>query len=254
MRNNAFLLAAAAVSIPAALAAPANAIGLGDTLILSRSVPATLGRSVDFIYDSSRTSGQAVDPSATGSYAQAGLNFFDVSGGGSVMAFCVEVKENFPDDPISYTVVDASTVPEEAPPGPMGATRFDLVQSLYANFYDDASSTGGDDSSFSNSADESSAFQLVLWEITHENFAASTASGMISEMDIELGAMAITSFQNANILTIANTMIAGLGSGSVFNMFGLSNPTNQDLLIVVPSPAIAGLAGLGLVGMRRRRR
>ncbi len=52
-------------------------------------------------------------------------------------------------------------------------------------------------------------------------------------------------------------MIAALGTGgwnSMSNLLGGTNATNQDLLIVVPSPAIAGLAGLGLVGMRRRRR
>ena len=40
----------------------------------------------------------------------------------------------------------------------------------------------------------------------------------------------------------------------IMALLGGTNATNQDLLIVVPSPAIAGLAGLGLVGMRRRRR
>ena len=61
----------------------------------------------------------------------------------------------------------------------------------------------------------------------------------------------------ANITTIANNIILSIGSGGFFDyhkLRGLTNPNNQDMLIVVPTPAIAGLAGLGLVGMRRRRR
>ena len=69
--------------------------------------------------------------------------------------------------------------------------------------------------------------------------------------------MAITDYFNTDVLNTANAMIASLGTGgwnSMSNLLGGTNATNQDLLIVVPSPAIAGLAGLGLVGMRRRRR
>ncbi|MDE0888681.1 MAG: hypothetical protein OSA40_04390, partial [Phycisphaerales bacterium] len=60
-----------------------------------------------------------------------------------------------------------------------------------------------------------------------------------------------------DVLTNATAMINALGTGGWNNfgaLLGGTNATNQDLLIVVPSPAIAGLAGLGLVGMRRRRR
>ena len=48
-----------------------------------------------------------------------------------------------------------------------------------------------------------------------------------------------------------------LGDGGFradYRVLGLTNPDSQDMLIVVPSPAVIGLAGLGLVGLRRRRR
>jgi uncharacterized protein (TIGR03382 family) len=69
--------------------------------------------------------------------------------------------------------------------------------------------------------------------------------------------MVITDYFSSDVLNDANAMIAALGTGGWNNfsaLLGGTNPTNQDLLIVVPSPAIAALAGLGLVGMRRRRR
>ena len=87
---------------------------------------------------------------------------------------------------------------------------------------------------------------------------------MQAELDLSLGALVATNMFNTNVAEIAAGMISGLGSGGWLNMENLLGATNdssgtpgvgnQDLLIVVPSPAIAGLAGLGLVGMRRRRR
>ena len=109
--------------------------------------------------------------------------------------------------------------------------------------------------SASNSA---AAFQLVVWEISHENFASETdASVAVAEIDLSLGAMAFTDTYSTEVADIAQAMIDDLGQGgfmSYYKLFGLTNSANQDMLIVVPSPAIAGLAGLGLVGMRRRRR
>ena len=85
---------------------------------------------------------------------------------------------------------------------------------------------------------------------------------MVTEIDVANGAMAAYGDQSngvldAGISTHVATMVAALGSGgwnSFGSLVGATSTTNQDLLIVVPSPAIAGLAGLGLVGMRRRRR
>lgn len=102
------------------------------------------------------------------------------------------------------------------------------------------------------------AFQLVIWEISHEKFTdTSNLATMKSQLDITLGAMVATSFFSNDVLNAANAMIAALGTGgynTYSSLLGATNATNQDLLIVVPTPAIAGLAGLGLVGMRRRRR
>ena len=130
------------------------------------------------------------------------------------------------------------------------------MQDLYSRYYSDVITDNGE--TWSNYLDEMTAFQLVIWEISHENFSdTSDLSIMKSELSITLGAMAVTDYYSADVLNSANVMIAALGTGgwnSMSNLLGGTNATNQDLLIVVPSPAIAGLAGLGLVGMRRRRR
>jgi hypothetical protein len=102
------------------------------------------------------------------------------------------------------------------------------------------------------------AFQLAIWEISHENLTSDTdASAVLSELDISVGAMAFTDTYNSETAALASSMLQSLGNGgfrTMANLFGLTSPNNQDMLIVVPTPAIAGLAGLGLAGMRRRRR
>ncbi len=254
-----FGLATAAV---AALASSASAgLVVGDTITLSR-ITTSPGRLVTINFDGSITSSSSAARTG-GDAAQAGQQNFDhlLTNGntayGTIVAFCAEVAEAFPDDPIQYTMVDPTGVPEEAPPGNMSANQSALMQDLYAKQYADVANTSND-GSWSNASDESAAFQLVVWEISHESFTSTTLAGMAGELSLSLGAFQATDTYNANVATIASGMIAGLGGGSGFELFssllGGTNPDNQDLLIVVPSPAIAGLAGLGLVGMRRRRR
>ena len=84
---------------------------------------------------------------------------------------------------------------------------------------------------------------------------------MLGQLDLDLGAFMTASSSagtlDTNLASEVSTMIGQLGVGgwgTYSALAGATNATNQDLLIVVPSPAIAALAGLGLVGMRRRRR
>ena len=209
----------------------------GDSITLSRI--GTVGQAIRFNFDGSRSAGEM----ATGSsqYGIAGKSFFNnLTYGGEVTTFCVEMNEGFPDDPIVYTVAELTSVPEETPPGNMNQMKADYMSDLYARWYYQ-SGTGN--------RDKAAAFQLAVWEISHENWTTK------SELNILVGAMSITDYNNQNVLDYANEMIASLdGTMDFERVLGLTNPNNQDMLIVVPSPAIAGLAGLGLAGMRRRRR
>jgi hypothetical protein len=236
----------------AALTAPTSA-GLepGDVLTVSR-MGISSGHAIRYNFDPSR----AWDANPTGAdfFGLAGVSNFRSVNGGVLRTFCVEMNEGFVDDPIVYTVTELANVPEELPSPGMSEARQTLMMDLYARFYD---STQDMTDNGALAADAASAFQLIVWEISHENFGSGTDASLAqTEMDISVGAMSITDTYSGEVALLAASMIADLGAGGFrnYNVLGLTNPNNQDMLIVVPSPAIAALAGLGLVGMRRRRR
>ena len=239
----------------ASIAASASA-GLepGDTIVVNR-LGTSPAHAIRYNYDPNRN----WDGVATGTdyFGIAGVNNFKRQGAGIIKTFCVEMNEGFVDDPITYTVTDLGGVPEDANPGPMNSLRQTLMMDLYARHYDDATGYAAGDS-WEDARNVAAAFQLVVWEISHENFSTDTDVSLANaEMSIILGAMAFTDTYSADVLAIADGMINSLGDGGYMNfsqLLGLTSMDNQDMLIVVPSPAIAGLAGLGLVGMRRRRR
>ncbi|MDZ4753057.1 MAG: hypothetical protein SGJ11_00995 [Phycisphaerae bacterium] len=142
-------------------------------------------------------------------------------------------------------------VPEAPPaPGPMGALKATLVQDLYARFH----ATVKD----SADANDHAAFQVVLWELTHEKFDAATAVLALDQIDLLEGALQLNG-AHATILALANDMIDALGDGGFQsigdNLIGLTSQLKQDHLVVVPIPAPVLIAGLGLlgVGILRRR-
>ena len=229
---------------------------VGDVITVSR-LGASPSHAIRYNYDASRSWNDA----ATGSdyFGLAGVNSFAfISGGyGNIKTFCVEMNEGFVDDPIVYTVTDIANVPEHAPPAGMSEAKQALMKDLFARYYDVVMNlpAGSDWAVRENYA---AAFQLAIWEISHENLTSDTdASAVLGELDITTGAMAFTDTFNYETAVLAGSMLSSLGDGGFINYYklrGLTNPNNQDMLIVVPTPAIAGLAGLGLAGMRRRRR
>lgn len=263
-----FALSAAGLAAIVASSASAG-IEIGDTLSLSR-VATSPQRAVTVNFDYSRSS--SASGVTGGVVGNAGITTFDLlqvngaTGYGQIQGFCVEINEGFPDDPISYNVVDPTGVPEESPPGNMSANQSQMMQDLFRRYYN--STVNRDGASWTDYSNNAAAFQLVVWEISHENFSSSDLSGMKAELDISLGAFVVTDATNGDaaaastVSGIASSMIAALGNGgwqSYSSLLGATNGSsgnndNQDFLFVVPSPAIAALAGLGLVGMRRRRR
>ena len=261
MRN---LITLAAVSGGMALSSGASAMSVGDVYTLTAR--SSDGFNVLYSFDSARSSSASNVGPGSSSAAIAGFIGWDVTAlngntyVGTMKTFCVEIAEGFPDDPIDYTVSDLTDVPEETPPGNMSANQSYMIQDLYNRYYVDVAAQDTAEN-WGDYLAEQAAFQLVIWEISHENFATSTLDAMKGELDISLGAMQITQdTAGAGIVALATSMISSLGTGGWWYsatdpwVFGGTNPDNQDLLIVVPSPAIAGLAGLGLAGMRRRRR
>lgn len=182
--------------------------------------------------------------------------------GREMITYCIQVFESASvGDTITYTqTTDLTTVPEAPPaPGPMAGFQVNLVQDMYARFIDKktgeiASGTSLDGFDYSVA---SSAFQLVLWEIVHENFDATTTEEAADQISLEMGAFQANSVDEATLA--ASTIIDELGEdgwGSIGSkLVGLTSDSKQDQLTVVPLPYPAILAGMGLLGagiIRRR--
>ena len=165
--------------------------------------------------------------------------------------FCTQLFEGVTaGNSYTYSVVDPSQVPEaEVPtnsPGPMGAIKAALVNDLYRRYYAGLNGTV-----------DTGAFQIAIYEITHENLTALTAAEAVTQLGLDRGAFQASKASGA--YATAAGMLASLGQGGFGNMgghlFGMKNPSAQDQLLVVPIGAPAVLAGLGLLGvgfMRRR--
>ena len=165
--------------------------------------------------------------------------------------FCTQLFEGVTvGQTYTFNVVAPSQVPEADDPtnapGPMGAIKAALINDLYRRYYADLAG-----------ATQIGAFQLAIYEITHENLAATSASQAVSQLALDKGAF--QSGKAGGLYATAASMLASLGQGGFGsmgpNLLGLSNASAQDQLLVVPIGAPAVLAGFGLIGlgfMRRR--
>jgi len=179
-----------------------------------------------------------------------GVHNFSSASGRSRETFCTQLFEGVTaGNTYTFAIVAPENVPDEpGSPGNMGPVKATLIQDLYKRYY-----------RFIDTAVEASAFQLALYEITHENITAPDASGAVSQLSLEKGAFQSqqsgSSGYNAAAAMLASLGVGGFGTiGN--NLLGLTNPTAQDQLLVVPIGAPAILAGLGLVGvglLRRRK-
>ena len=170
---------------------------------------------------------------------------------GGVRTFCVQLEENIAfGQTVTYDVVDPSQVPDggagndPTQPNEMGATKSLQVQTAYALWWGE---------SMMASQDLSAAFQVVIWEISHEQ------GGMSGGYQIDTGSARFASNsavenQATAWLDEINTRTLTGGLLGFSQLRGLTNLDRQDQLIVVPGAgSIAGLAGIAMMGRRRRR-
>ncbi len=178
------------------------------------------------------------------------LNFTS-GGGANVRTFCVQLWEGVSEgDTYTFGCVTPAAVPDNSPPHPgfMGELKASIVQDLYHRYY------GGLDTSA-----EAAAFQIALYEITHENLDAADAASAIGQLNLSLGAFSVLA-SDSPAFADASAMLASLGTGGFQSigerLVGLTDPHAQDQLLVVPIGAPAILAGLGLlgIGLIRRRK
>ena len=194
-----------------------------------------------------------------GSYGYAG--FLNWTNG--LKSFCVQIKEDIPAGvPVEFTFANLEDVPDDPPYSQgMGLVRAAMLQDLYSRWWaavDVAGEPGTAD------RDLCAAFQVMIWEISHETLpvGSSTEPGELEHDALALnrGAVQVNSM-TAEASSYFDQMLASLGGSKHDtwlnhmgdNLWGLTNPDYQDQIIVVPG-AGAAFAGLGLVGLRRRRR
>lgn len=137
-------------------------------------------------------------------------------------------------------------------PGPMGMAKAGAVRDLFARWINP--STGFVSGGMADRDAKTSAFQVVLWELTHENFTATTAAGVVSQMSLSSGAFRAS--LSAAAAGWYSSIVQSLGQGGFqsASIEGLTNDLAQDQIrMTVPAPAAIGLLGLaGLVSRRRR--
>ena len=196
---------------------------------------------------------------------KAGERKWTSSNGKEVITYCIQLYEGIE---IGQTacfeiVKDLTMVPEWPPyPGPMNNAQVGLVEDLYARYIDNQTGQLRDGTALTNDYEYStaaSAFQLVLWEITHETIQEGSLDNGRSELTLSLGAFRADTVTHIAGGYAADLIMSSLGSDGWMttggNLIGLSSETYQDQLMVVPLPVPALLAGIGLIGatvLRRR--
>ena len=180
---------------------------------------------------------------------------FAEASGNQWVSWCAEVYQGVSQgSTYEFSVVNAEDAPGGVvAPGPMGAMKATVVRDLFARWIN--AGNGMVHGSMADRDAKSAAFQIALWEITHENFTAMTASGMVGQMSLGTGALR-ASISGATAAWYAE-IVASLGAGGfqAASIEGLTSATAQDQIRLVPAPgAVALLAFAGLAGRCRRRR
>jgi hypothetical protein len=153
-----------------------------------------------------------------------------------------------------FTLTEIEDSPTSPPfPGAMGDQRAILLRDLYARWADPL--TAGLPMAEDEMNNAATAFQILIWEITHERFSAEDADGMIAQIDLGIGALQWDS-NNSAITDFANAMISSLGEGGFRDaqLLGLTNPNAQDQVSMIPAPGSLFLVSLSAIGARRTRR
>ena len=238
--NRATFVAGALLAVGASTIVAQGDVVVGDSVSLSFQ-GVSPSRAVSWTFDD----GSTVN---TGTNA-AGV--FNWSGG--VKSFCIQLEENISNGTtIDFDVVDLENLPDQPPmPGPLGDARAEVMRDLYARNYDFVMSQTGSDA-----RDYAAAFQVMVWEISHELGADTTdATSVLAGLSINAGQASFNA--SSSVIGFAQTMLDGLGDGGFqgfSKVIGLTDENRQDQLTVVPGAgALAGLAGVAAIRRRRRR-
>ena len=136
--------------------------------------------------------------------------------------------------------------------------RREVMMDLYARNID--TTTGGvyEQGTVEETNQFASAFQIMVWEIMHENFEATTADDLLSQISIDTGSIQWDATGSAGALGYFDMIYGNLGDGGwqESDVDGWFNDSaqNQANYQVIPAPAAIAALTLGMGGMVRRRR
>lgn len=195
-----------------------------------------------------------------------GSNDMGLPEGSEMVTFCAQLFQGVSNgQTYTYFSNDIADTPDDnSEPGTMGMMRASVLGDLYARHYD--SINGGMIDGFGNvgAAKASAAFQMAVWEITHENMPAGggeiDAQTYVNSLSLKLGAFTAWTASGTTD-ELASFFLDSLLEGGMlaFDLMGLTNPGQQDQIMplgmnYVPLPAPVVLAGTGLVGLLVLRR
>ncbi len=173
--------------------------------------------------------------------------------GAEVLTWCVELYDGVQvGSTYLWDEVATEDVPANGTPGPMGALKASVISDLFARWIDPV--TGFIIGDLVDRNAKSAAFQLAVWEISHENFDTATAGALVSEMSLSLGAFrsAPSAAETGWFDAIRGSL--GVGGFQTSPVYGLTNPDAQDQLMLPPVPAPGAIALLILAGFAASRR
>lgn len=230
---------AAAALIAAGSAAHADTVRMQFVGVgAARVVKATIGSTSVNCY-----AGQLLHTFSNGNGVAAGLT-------GTKVTFCTDLTQEVTSTGDIYTVAPIANLPQTTGWPNMGPTRAQAVYDLYA-------AAAGQESAANANPDFAAAFQIALWEIAYDY------TGSLSSLNLGAGNVKICNTNNTalsgTLMADVNQLFSQIGAGVVQQgLLGLSNDCAQDQILevqTVPIPASlpAGLAGLGLVALARRR-
>lgn len=209
------------------------------------------------IYESSTYSGGVGTTAGSFNWTQSGNSYLQ----NSFKTFCIEIGQHVGigntytyqlDNQIqNFPTSGTGAGGGSGTSGAMGTVKANLLRELYGRYYDTLGS-----SNVNNAA-----FQLAIWEITHDGFSMANPGQYYTGNVIGTGdfRMTTTSGNAGAASTLANSWLASLnGQGPMNNsLVVLTSATAQDQITVVPAPPAIGLAVMGVValfGLKRARR
>ncbi len=175
-----------------------------------------------------------------GSGAASGLS-------GIYTTFCADAAEMVKYVETPYFLADIADLPKSAGWASMGAEREQGVHDLF-------SVAGGSQLGATTDADLAAVFQVVLWEIIYD------FNGQRSSMDMGTGVMRVTETSGAALsgpmLTYINGFFDTIILVTAQQSGGGQDQIMSPAMIPLPNsalPGLAGMAGLGVVAVVRRR-